>query len=71
MHMYANVTQLYLPFKPKDYGKNCIYYQNPKIVWLLAVGPASMSHNQLKLNDDKTKHNSVHELAAPERKIMH
>ena len=50
MHMYADDTQLYLPFKPKDYGTVTIKMQD-----CLASIRSWMNHNQLKLNDDKTE----------------
>ena len=50
MHMYADDTQLYLPFKPKDYGTATI-----KMHDCLASIRSWMNHNPLKLNDDKTE----------------
>ena len=50
MHMYADDTQLYIPFKPEEYNTATSKMQD-----CLASIRSWMSQNQLKLNDDKTE----------------
>ncbi len=50
MHMYADDTQLYLPFKPEDYDTAITQMQN-----CLADIRRWMNENMLKLNDTKTE----------------